>query len=256
MIKNKIFPILEWQCWSRLGWYDILSRYRRTILGPFWIVLLTLVNIAAIGLVYGTLFKIHLGNFIPYMAIGLITWIWISSSLIEAASAFTSYKFVLINYKIHLTSIIIRVLVRNLIIFLHNCTVILLIVLFFGLSISPVMFIVLPAVFLTTGIIYVLSIPIAFICTRFRDLNQIIIVLINLGFLITPVIWFSDILLEHKYIVIYNPFAHILDLVRLPILGSIPPTNSWLVSIVFFVFFAFLSFFCIRRYSRDVNFWL
>ncbi len=256
MIKNSFFPMVEWKCWAQLGWYDILSRYRRTILGPFWIVLLTFINIGAIGLVYGSLFKIQVQNFIPYMAIGLITWLWISSSLVEAASAFTSYKFVLVNYKIRLTSIIIRVLFRNLVIFFHNCTVILLIGVFFGLPISPVLFLVFPGVFLTASIIYVLSIPIAFICTRFRDLNQIIIVLINLGFLLTPVIWFSDILVDHKYIVEFNPFAHLLNLVRLPILGYIPPVNSWFVSIVFFLLFTILSSLCIKKYYNDLHFWL
>jgi hypothetical protein len=26
-----------WPLWTRLGWYDILKRYRRSVLGPFWL---------------------------------------------------------------------------------------------------------------------------------------------------------------------------------------------------------------------------
>ncbi|MCC8417484.1 MAG: ABC transporter permease [Rickettsia endosymbiont of Bryobia graminum] len=256
MIKEETFPFNEWGRWAHLGWFDILSRYRRTIFGPCWIVLLTVINISVIGFVYGTLFKVPLHNFIPYMAIGLITWLWISTSIIEASSAFVSYKFVLLNQEIRPTSILIRVLFRNLIIFFHNCVVILLICLFFHLPLSPALFFVLPGMFLATNIIYVLSIPIAFICTRFRDLSQVIVIFINLGFLITPVIWFPHILVEREYIVYLNPFTHIINLIRLPILGSIPPISSWLVSLGVFLLFSLFSFFCIKKYRYHIQFWL
>ncbi len=42
-------------CWT-LGWLDIKLRYRGSMLGPFWLTLSTAVMVAALGVLYSTLF--------------------------------------------------------------------------------------------------------------------------------------------------------------------------------------------------------
>src|ERR1700676_800588 len=51
--RNALADVLSglslWQLWGRLGWNDILSRYRRSILGPFWLTLSTAIMVIALG---------------------------------------------------------------------------------------------------------------------------------------------------------------------------------------------------------------
>ena len=59
--------------WS-LAWHDVVSRYRGSILGPFWITLSMGLMVAGIGFLYANLFKVPVNEFIPYVALGILTF--------------------------------------------------------------------------------------------------------------------------------------------------------------------------------------
>jgi len=37
-IADLLAGLKLWELWSTLGWHDIRQRYRRSIVGPFWLV--------------------------------------------------------------------------------------------------------------------------------------------------------------------------------------------------------------------------
>src|SRR3981189_1905707 len=80
--------LANWQLWSVLGWNDIHQRYRRSALGPFWITISMAIFIVLLGFIYSKLFHQELAVFLPYLAMGLITWGFISGSTTEACSVF------------------------------------------------------------------------------------------------------------------------------------------------------------------------
>ena len=41
--------------WGTLGWHDIRQRYRRSVLGPFWFTLSTIIMVVVLGALYSTL---------------------------------------------------------------------------------------------------------------------------------------------------------------------------------------------------------
>src|SRR5215831_16136958 len=67
--------------WVTLAWNDIKLRYRRTTLGPLWIVLGLGATVFSVGILYGVLFGNELSQYLPYFAAGLIVWTFIGSSL-------------------------------------------------------------------------------------------------------------------------------------------------------------------------------
>src|SRR4051812_38565869 len=74
--------------WSMLGWRDIKQRYRRSTLGPLWVTISMAVMVAALGGVYGVIFKIPLATYLLHLAIGLIAWEFISKSINEGCLSF------------------------------------------------------------------------------------------------------------------------------------------------------------------------
>ena len=46
-----------WPVWLVMGWDDIRQRYRRSILGPFWITLSMSVFIFVLSIIYSRLFR-------------------------------------------------------------------------------------------------------------------------------------------------------------------------------------------------------
>ena len=63
-----------WQpeLWLMLGWQDIKQRYRRSIIGPFWLTLSTAIMVFALGFLYAAIFRQPLGEYFPYLATGLV----------------------------------------------------------------------------------------------------------------------------------------------------------------------------------------
>ncbi len=73
--------------WS-LAWHDVVSRYRGSILGPFWITLSMGLMVAGIGLLYANLFNVPLNEFMPYVALGIVFWGMIGNVIIEGCDTF------------------------------------------------------------------------------------------------------------------------------------------------------------------------
>ena len=75
-------------------------------------------------------------------------------------------------------------------------------------------------------------IVLAFICARFRDVELIVRNLLQIAFLVTPVFWnYQQIAPNQRFMVDYNLFFHFLQIIRLPLLGEIPPARTYLIVI-------------------------
>ena len=246
----------EWRRWSSLAWYDILARYRRTFFGPFWIVLITSFTVLAIGYVYGALFKIDLKQFFPYVTVGLIVWMWISATITECCSAYISYRMILLNYLVSSEAIIIRIVARNFYIFLHNMVIIIAVLAIIGFPsfLGIVKFIL--SIGLVTLLLFPIGIIVALICSRFRDLVPLIGSIFNMLFLITPIIWTTETLGSRAYIANLNPFTHVLNVIRNPLLSQEVPYISWYVVIGLFIISSIIAININRLYQHRMIFWI
>ena len=85
MFKSSLKDILTSLKNVKLALYlassDIRQRYRRSTLGPFWITISTSFMIGSMGLIFGSIFKTPLEIFLPFLAVGLITWGFINTTL-------------------------------------------------------------------------------------------------------------------------------------------------------------------------------
>ena len=61
-----------WPLWGTLGWNEILQRYRRSTLGPFWLTASMAVMVIALGVVYAELFRQRIEDFIPFFCVGIV----------------------------------------------------------------------------------------------------------------------------------------------------------------------------------------
>src|SRR4029078_2380873 len=78
-----------WRLWIRLGWNDILQRYRRSLLGPFWLTASMATLIGALGFLYAELFGMPVRDLMPFLCISLLVWNLIASFLTEGGVLFT-----------------------------------------------------------------------------------------------------------------------------------------------------------------------
>lgn len=217
-----------------LGWQDIRQRYRRSSLGPFWLTISMGVLIGALGLVFGSLFSSPMREFLPFLTIGLILWTLITTSINEGCTGFTAAEAIIKQIRLPLFTHILRVLWRNLIIFGHNIVIFPLVLLVF--LVPPRAAALLAVVGLALLLINLswAALLLGVFCTRYRDVPQIVGNLLQVFFYLTPIIWMPKLIPQRASILLLdaNPFYHLIEIVRAPLLGTYPSALNWLVAIV------------------------
>lgn len=247
----------EWRIWLLLAWQDIQLRYRRSTLGPFWITLSMAITIYTLGLLYGRLFKVNLSQYYPFLASGILTWGLIASLLTEGVSIFVEAEPFIKQMKQPFSVFVFRVVSKCFIVFLHNILVLLPIIFIFGVKINVcTLFIPLSlAIIWVNGVSY--GAILALLGTRFRDIAQLIISLVQVVFFLTPIIWSPSILPKrYHYIIRLNPFAQFMELLRNPLLGSLPSPYTLLFIGGVTLFGLSISFRIFTRYRARIAYWL
>jgi lipopolysaccharide transport system permease protein len=85
-LTDMVEGLALWRLWFRLGWNDILQKYRRSVLGPFWVTASTAAMVVALGVLYAKLFNERIDDFIPFFCAGLLVWNLIASYLTEGGT--------------------------------------------------------------------------------------------------------------------------------------------------------------------------
>ena len=113
----------QWELWGVLGLQDIRQRYRRSILGPFWVTLSMGMMIGGLGVIYSTIFKTSDAFYVPYLATGLIVWTLITGLIADGCICFSGGGEWIKQLPAPLCSYVFRMIWRNLIIFCHNMVI-------------------------------------------------------------------------------------------------------------------------------------
>ena len=246
-----------WQVWALLGVSDIRLRYKRSRFGQFWITLSMAFFVAGIGAVYGGLFHQNVHDYIPYLAVNMTIWTLISTTISESCQAFIEAAPYLRQEALPKSTFIMRVMVRNVMAFGHNLIIIPLVFLIFLYAPSPVAFLAIPGLALVLTGVFLASICLALLCTRFRDMPQIIGNLLQLAFFVTPIMWHVEQLGRNAvYIEVLNPFAAFLRVVSEPLLGHVPAGQSYLSVLVALGVLALVAWPCFAKFRARVVYWL
>ncbi len=242
--------------WGALGWHDIRQRYRRSVLGPFWFTLSTAILVVVLGFLYSSLLKQEISEYLPYLAVGLIVWQYISTVMNEGCDAFIGSAYLIKQIRMPLTVHVCRIVWRNFIILLHSLPVAVIVLLAFG-HMPGLEFLMLPFGLLVL-ILHGVWIGIVFgvLCARFRDIQPIVNSLVTVAFFFTPVMWSPEILEERAWVAEYNPLYHIIELIRAPIIGRPLEAVSWVWAILSLMAGFYFAYRLLSRYRNRVAYWL
>jgi ABC-2 type transport system permease protein len=278
----------ERELWSHLGWQDIKQRYRRSVLGPFWITISQGVLALGLGLLYSQLFKLHIPTFLPYIATGFIVWMFISGCLTDGMDTFIANEGLIRHLPAPLTVYAARTVWRQTLMFAHNLIVYVVIVgLYFGALDHPYelddgtcdaasssichpglgwySLSAIPALLLLAINAGWVTLFLGVISTRYRDFPQLIGSIIQLMFYMTPIVWPIDQLysgggrdavswaLPFVYL---NPFYHFVQIIRAPLIGQAVNIWSWVVVLGITVVGWGLALVVLRNYRSRVSYWV
>jgi len=245
-----------WRLVWTLGWLDIRLRYRGSILGPFWLTLSTAVFVGALGFLYAELFNQDVHEYLPFLALSQVLWSFLAMMVSEACTCFTMAEGVIRAVRMPLSVHALRTLVRNVLVMAHNVVVIVAVDIIFTVWPGWHAWLALPgfAVWAVDGLAVALLLG-AF-CARFRDIVPIVASIMQIAFFLTPVLWLPGQLGRHAVLLTYNPFYVLLEIVRAPLLGTIPSAEIWLSAVIYSLALCAVSWLLFVRARGRVAFWM
>jgi len=125
-----------------------------------------------------------------------------------------------------------------------------------GISLSWSVLLVLPAFAILIVNAHALGLLLGLICTRYRDVTQIVTSVMQMLMFLTPVFWLPESLPGRAKYVLWNPFAQMLDLLRTPLMGGVAHIHSWIGILVWTAMCLTLAILLFSKYRRRVVYWL
>ena len=242
--------------WPMLGWIEIKHRYRRSIIGPFWLTLSYGALIAGIGPLYGRLLQQDVASYLPYLTTGFIGWFLISGLLNESCSAFVNAESLIKQLKLPLTIHVLRVVWRNLIIFAHNLVIVVIVFFLYQPAIDwHVLLLPLGVLAIAVNGVW-FGLLFGLLCARFRDIPLVVASVVQLAFFLTPVMWRPEMLHGHRWAADWNPLFHFLEVVRGPVLGHDVALHSWAVVLGVTIVGYVVALFMFSRYRYRIAYWV
>lgn len=257
LVKDVEGAILNWRLWLQLGWNDIAKEYRRSFIGPVWITLSTAIFIVGFGFIGAQIFGRPLQEFLPYFCTGVILYQFLSHIVTESCSVYTGASAYLKLAPYPRFAFCLKLVWKNVITLAHNLVVVLAVLIWSG-HLSNVRWLELLAAVLLTLLTapFVVAI-IGAIATRFRDVAKMISSVMQLGFFVTPIMFHPEQLSERaQMMVVLNPFASFLDIMRQPLLGSSGSALQWNIAFGLLLAAALLFMLLYTYVRRRIVYWL
>jgi lipopolysaccharide transport system permease protein len=207
--------------------------FRHSLLGPLWNSVGVALAIASIGLLFGTILRRQLDSFeayVDHLAAGLVMWAFLSAVIGESSIAFARWMPILRHSAISLPTIAASIFLRHLPVFAVNLCL-LLGLRFLLLDHPPAFPALAAAILLLLANVAWLGMAAMALAARFRDLGQLLPSLLQFAFLLTPILWPPYFLGRFEYLLLFNPFHHLLSIFADAMAGETAPAVNWMVGI-------------------------
>ena len=247
--------------WFYLAKSDIRFKYRRSKLGGLWAIVQPLGLTIILAVVFSTVFKEPLGNYAVYILSGLIGWNLLNSSIINGGQCFISatqyirqYNHPKIIYSLKSSFVYIYTFLMELIglgiwcLFLEPYNILI------GLLTLPLTLLLL---FLINWALTTIA---AYINAQYYDYPQMVGLIMQAVYYVSPVFLKEEIFMSNealKYVYIYNPITHILNLIRKPFIkGEFPDLMDYGYVLIVIVFLFIITYYINKKYEKKIIFYL
>ena len=245
--------------WTLSAWLDIVVTYRRSRLGPLWLIMPSAVYIWGVGSVFAGLWHTHITHFVAQLALGWTVFTVMHSVIVQSTMVLQGSRSFIMDGRTRLTDFILRSMAKAVFYFLMALPMTALAVAVFpslhpwGLLVALGAFVLVIINTFTAGVVF------ALMGARFPDIQEVVNNIFRVLFLFTPIVWLPAQMPPHSLrgqIARMNPFYHLIEVFRAPILGEHVSVLSWSYVGILTVSGIALAAFLYRRYARLVPIWL
>lgn len=245
-----------YRTWGFLAYQDVVSRYRRSLFGPFWVSAGMLTTAAALALVFSTIYRIPVVDFLPFVVSGLVVFFFIGTPFTEGGDAYLQAASTIKAYPLPYSFHIYRLAARNIVVFGHNLLVFFLVKLIctHNLLMNPQ---ALLGMVLTTVFVSATSLVMGVIGARFKDVRLLVPFVWTIVFYLTPVIWKTSAIHDARaFIFQFNPFYYLLQTVRDPLLGVFVPWHIFGIALGIDIVMVAMAVVTLGMFRKRIALWV
>lgn len=194
---------------------DLRTRYKGSFLGFLWTFVNPLLQLTVYTIVFKNILKVEIPNFALYLFVGLLPWLFFSSSVLGSSTNIISNANLIkkIYFPRHLLPL--SLVLGSMINYIFGLIILIPVLLFNGIGISWTI-LYLPLIMALQFIFLLgLSFLLSSLNVYFRDLQHIMEVIVMVWFYLTPVFYTVEIVPDYlKNILVFNPMANFINAYR------------------------------------------
>jgi lipopolysaccharide transport system permease protein len=212
--------------------------------------------IGSLGFLYAFLFHTPVQEYLPFLTLSLILWSFLATIISEGCMVFVSAEGMIRSMRIPFSVYLLQLIARNILILGHNVIVIVIVFVAFRVPMSLNALAAIPgfALWIVDGIASALLL--GAICARFRDIPPIVGSIMQIAFYVSAVMFKPEFLGKRGWFLLYDPFFTVLQMMRGPLLGTIPGYATYLSALTFSVLLCALAWCTFLRVRHRIAFWI
>lgn len=212
----------RWRSWTYLAMETVKNRYRRTVLGPWWLTMQMAFYVVGLAVIFSQLLHTGLRSFLPYVAVGFITYTLLVGVTRAGADVFINGSSALKSTPQPLSSLVLRDVTVEFIQFGHNFVLYVPFVASGLVPLTPKMLVAIPVLVLIAANALFLGLWLGIAGARFRDVQPLVTSILQILIFFTPVFYKLNNLSAgaRNALLAWNPFTYLLDAFRAPLIGA------------------------------------
>lgn len=212
---------------------DLKVTYKRSVLGIAWTLITPLLQLMTYSFLFCIVLGVKENHYSASVFTGLLIWNWFSSTLVKASTCITTNRFYLLNPKFPIAVLPPSMVSTGLIHLLFASPTLLIVCLFSGISLGPAVLLVPLIMLVQFGFILSLAYPLAALNVSYRDTQHILTILLNMGFVLTPVFYSINLVPSYiRWVYQLNPMNQIIEAYRAILLRGCQPDWQALTFVV------------------------
>ena len=246
--------------WLSLVWMDLQARYRRSVLGIGWSLLLPIATTAVLCAAFYKLLNVPIRDYVPFLMAGLAWWGFITTAIGRGCGCFVEAEGYIRQHPVPMAVYPLRTALGAMIHFVIATVVVIGLTWWLkGIDHLSALPFVLPGLAIQLVFGWAAAVVAGYVNTIFRDVQHLTDIAFQILFYLTPVMYPPDVMAraDINWLLRYNPLAHLLKVVRDPLIaGQVPSLRAYAVAIGTALLAAAVAGLLLGRLQRKVVMYL
>lgn len=249
----------EWRDIARGGhllyvlvWRDLTVRYKRSFIGWFWTMLHPLLLTVILMVVFSEVFRVAVRHYEVYVLSGLLPWTFAAQTTVSSMAAMGWNGALMKRVRVPKSIFTLSVTIAGIVNLILAYVPLFAIMIVRGVPIRPAIAFLPVSLLILAVFTFGLSLALSAIAVYFLDLREMYAVALTALMYLTPIIYPASIIpARFQPFLTFNPFAHMIGIVRAPVFDGVLPTGQALaITISLAAVSLILGWTIFRRLSR------